>query len=225
MTTNSASPRSSASSSRAADSIRRCTSSPSARMARSRSRCTRSATSTGLRLQPRSHALADHRGRGRGGGWSRHVGADRGRGGARDDAVRTLSAPLANPGIRPACAIVHACSRVASRNGAAGYKLMRSSHATWTLTLDPQTTSPEANREEVEKLDNRAFFRPAIIQSAAVLEAVKARPGDVEVCLYRATADLDSFCARRRPKSAVGAEESLRRGRTKESAKARKKGA
>ena len=126
---------------------------------------------------------------------------------------------------RPTCAIVHACSRVASRNGAAGYKLMRSSHATWTLTLDPQTTSPEANREEVEKLDNRAFFRPAIIQSAAVLEAVKARPGDVEVCLYgRATADLDSFCARRRPKSAVGAEESLRRGRTKESAKARKEG-
>jgi hypothetical protein len=126
---------------------------------------------------------------------------------------------------RPTCAIVHACSRVASRNGAAGYKLMRSSHATWTLALDPQTTSPEANREEVEKLDNRAFFRPAIIQSAAVLEAVKARPGDVEVCLYgRATADLDSFCARRRPKSAVGAEESLRRGRTKESAKARKKG-
>jgi hypothetical protein len=39
----------------------------------------------------------------------------------------------------------------------------------------------------------------------------------------RATADLDSFCARRRPKSTVGAEESLRRGRTKESAKARKK--
>jgi hypothetical protein len=38
-----------------------------------------------------------------------------------------------------------------------------------------------------------------------------------------AAADLDSFCARRRPKSTVGAEESLRRGRTKESAKARKK--
>ncbi|HEY3643091.1 MAG TPA: hypothetical protein VGL31_18505, partial [Xanthobacteraceae bacterium] len=32
----------------------------------------------------------------------------------------------------------------------------------------------------------------------------------------------DSFCARRRRKSAVGAEESLRRGRTKESAQARK---
>jgi len=63
-----------------------------------------------------------------------------------------------------------------------------------------------------------------IIQSAAVLEAVKARPGKVGVCLYgRATADLDSFCARRRPKSTVGAEESLRRGRTKESGKARKK--
>ncbi len=86
---------------------------------------------------------------------------------------------------------------------------------------------PVANREEVEDIingDNRALFRPVIIQSAAVLEAVKARPGNVEVCLYGgATADLDSFCARRRPKSTVGAEESLRRGRTKESAKARKK--
>jgi hypothetical protein len=82
---------------------------------------------------------------------------------------------------------------------------------------------PEANREEVEKLDHQAFFRPAIIQSAAVLEAFKARSGNVEVCLYGgATADLDSLCARRRPKSTVGAEESLRRGRTKESAKARK---
>src|SRR5215468_9492387 len=37
-----------------------------------------------------------------------------------------------------------------------------------------------------------------------------------------ATAGLDSFCARRRRKSAVGAEESLRRGRTKERPKARK---
>ena len=72
------------------------------------------------------------------------------------------------------------------------------------------------------KLDNRALFRPVIIQSAAVLEAVKARPGKVGVCLYgRATADLDSFCARRRAKSTVGAEESLRRGQTKESGKAR----
>src|SRR5271169_7145679 len=90
---------------------------------------------------------------------------------------------------------------------------------------------PEANGEEVEAATSiqasekqRALFRPVIIQSAAVLEAVKARPGNVEVCLYGgATADLDSFCARRRPKSTVGAEESLRRGRTKESAKARKK--
>jgi hypothetical protein len=58
-----------------------------------------------------------------------------------------------------------------------------------------------------------------------VLEAVKARPGNVEVCLYGgATADLDSFCARRRPKSTVGAEESLRRGRTKESVKSSKQG-
>jgi hypothetical protein len=28
------------------------------------------------------------------------------------------------------------------------------------------------------KLDNQALFRPVIIQSAAVLEAVKARPGN-----------------------------------------------
>ena len=90
---------------------------------------------------------------------------------------------------------------------------------------------PEANGEEVQGSDispserkQRALFRPVIIQSAAVLEAVKARPGNVGVCLYGGTtADLDSFCARRRAKSAVGAEESLRRGRTKESAKARKK--
>src|SRR5215472_10354961 len=70
----------------------------------------------------------------------------------------------------------------------------------------------------------RALLRPVIIQSAAVLEAVKARPGNVGVRLYDgATADLDSSCARRRPKSTVGAEESLRRGRTKErGVKARK---
>jgi hypothetical protein len=55
------------------------------------------------------------------------------------------------------------------------------------------------------KLDNQALFRPVIIQSAAVLEAVKARPGNAGVCLYGgATADLDSLCARRRPKSRSG---------------------
>src|SRR6516225_8225387 len=44
-----------------------------------------------------------------------------------------------------------------------------------------------------------------IIQSAAVLEAVKARPGNAGVRLYgRATADLDSLCARRPPKSWSG---------------------
>jgi hypothetical protein len=58
---------------------------------------------------------------------------------------------------------------------------------------------------------------PDAPEPAAVLEAVKARPGDVGVCCYGgATAGRDSFCARRRRKSAVGAEESLRRGRTKE---------
>jgi hypothetical protein len=60
-------------------------------------------------------------------------------------------------------------------------------------------TSIQASEKQKTKLDNRALFRPVIIQSAAVLEAVKARPGNVEVCLYGgATADLDSFCARRR---------------------------
>ena len=90
---------------------------------------------------------------------------------------------------------------------------------------------PEANGEEVEAATSiqasekqRALFRPVIIQSAAVLEAVKARPGNAGVCLPGgATADLDSFCARRRPKSTVGAEESLRCGQTKESTEARKK--
>jgi hypothetical protein len=62
------------------------------------------------------------------------------------------------------------------------------------------------------------------IQSAAVLEAVKARPGNGGVRFYVGpTAGLDSLCARRRGTPTVGAEESLRRGRTKESAEARKK--
>src|SRR5262249_39334488 len=61
------------------------------------------------------------------------------------------------------------------------------------------------------------------IQPAAVLEAVKARPGNDGVRRHGgATAGLDSFCARRRRKSAVGAEESLRRGRTKERAQSKK---
>ena len=71
---------------------------------------------------------------------------------------------------------------------------------------------PEANGEEVEAATSiqatekyRALFRPVITESAAVLEAVKARPGNVEVCPYGgATADLDSLCARRRPKSRSG---------------------
>jgi len=60
-------------------------------------------------------------------------------------------------------------------------------------------------------------LQPTFIQSAAVLEAVKARPGNGEVRRYGTVpAGLDSFCARQHRKSAVGAEESLRRGRTKE---------
>jgi hypothetical protein len=63
-----------------------------------------------------------------------------------------------------------------------------------------------------------------IIQSAVVLEAVKARPGNGGACLDDgATPGLDSLCARRRPKSTVAAEESLRRGRTKEMTQGSKK--
>ena len=52
---------------------------------------------------------------------------------------------------RPTCAIVHACSRVASRNGAAGYKLMRSSHATSDIDAGPTNDkAPSKQREEVE---------------------------------------------------------------------------
>src|SRR5262249_9218823 len=62
---------------------------------------------------------------------------------------------------RPTCAIVHACSRVASRNGAAGYKLMRSSHATWTSTLNPSTTSIPRQTEKTTTRRHRPFFAPA----------------------------------------------------------------
>ena len=83
--------------------------------------------------------------------------------------------------------------------------------------------NPRERKPKETTLDNRALFRPVFIQSAAVLEAVKARPGNGGVRRYGgATAGRDSFCARRRRKSAVGAEESLRRGRTKERAQARK---
>ena len=69
-----------------------------------------------------------------------------------------------------------------------------------------------------------ALAAPVIIQSAAVLEAVKARPGSRGVCLYAgATAGLDSLCARRRPKSTVRVEENLRRGRIKEMTQGSKK--
>src|SRR6266446_1363448 len=57
---------------------------------------------------------------------------------------------------------------------------------------EPKAKGPNSTTE--------LLFRPMIVQSAAVLEAVKARPGNVGVCLHGgATAGLDSFCARRRP--------------------------
>src|SRR6516165_2772009 len=58
---------------------------------------------------------------------------------------------------------------------------------------------------------------PRRIHGAAVLGTVKARPGSNAVGLRSgATADLDCRCARRPRHFAVGTEESLRRGRTKE---------
>ena len=78
-------------------------------------------------------------------------------------------------------------------------------------------------------LDNRALFRPVIIQSAAALEAVKARPGNGGVRRYGgATAGLDSFCARRRRKSRSGQKKSYgaveqKKGPKQESKSARKK--
>jgi hypothetical protein len=85
---------------------------------------------------------------------------------------------------------------------------------------------PRERKPKETTRDNRALFRPVIIQSAAVLEAVKARPGNGGVRRSGAAmAGLDSFCARRRRKSAVGAEESLRRGRTKERSKQKSKSA
>ena len=54
--------------------------------------------------------------------------------------------------------------------------------------------NPSERNPKEATLENPALFRTVIIQPAAVLEAVKARPGKVGVCLYgRATADLDSF--------------------------------
>jgi hypothetical protein len=53
-------------------------------------------------------------------------------------------------------------------------------------------------------------------QSAAVLAALKVRPGSVEAgCKGGVPADLDSVCARRPRRAVVGAKVSLRRGRTK----------
>ena len=74
---------------------------------------------------------------------------------------------------------------------------------------------PEANGEEAEAATSiqatekyRALFRPVITESAAVLEAIKARPGNVEVCP----------CAERRPTltaSARAGVRNLRSGRKK----------
>jgi len=58
---------------------------------------------------------------------------------------------------------------------------------------------------------------PVIIEAATVLAAIKVRPGNVGASrAVSVPADLDRVCARRPVQSAVGARESLRRGRTRE---------
>jgi hypothetical protein len=44
--------------------------------------------------------------------------------------------------------------------------------------------NPRKEKPKETTLDNRALFRPVFIQSAAVLEAVKARPGNGGVRRY-----------------------------------------
>ena len=46
--------------------------------------------------------------------------------------------------LKARCAIVHACSTLASRIGAAGYKLMRTSHAPWTSQQDLPKATPRS---------------------------------------------------------------------------------
>src|SRR6516225_5824255 len=67
--------------------------------------------------------------------------------------------------------------------------------------------------------DERHTADPEAHQSAAMLAAAKDKPFGRPP----SGAVLDRRCARRRRKSAVGAEESLRRGRTKERARTSKK--
>ena len=46
--------------------------------------------------------------------------------------------------------------------------------------IDPR----EWNKNQSKTRQSSALAAPVILQSAAVLEAVKARPGNVGVCLY-----------------------------------------
>lgn len=86
----------------------------------------------------------------------------------------------------------------------------------------PSTSSSRPSRRDmcaqaVATWWNRILPAARSHQSAAVLGAVKVWPGNGGVCRTdAATANLDSPCARRRRHPAVGARESLRRGRTRE---------
>jgi hypothetical protein len=107
---------------------------------------------------------------------------------------------------RPAGAIVHAYSIVASRNGAAGYKLMRSSHPTWASTLNPIDDPMTGERDSRRKQQSTRH-----LEHAVVLDDVKAKP----VVAAQGSASLDTPCARQLTAPVVGMKVSLRRGRTK----------
>jgi hypothetical protein len=56
---------------------------------------------------------------------------------------------------------------MASRNGAAGYKLMRSSHATWPSTLNPRRSKRRRQRPDITLLSR---------QHSAVLDQSRTSP-------------------------------------------------
>src|SRR3546814_5302507 len=54
----------------------------------------------------------------------------------------------------PSRAIVHAWRIMASRIGAAGYKVMRSPHGPWTSTLDPPSKGDPRSEEHTSELQS-----------------------------------------------------------------------
>src|SRR5262249_33690729 len=75
----------------------------------------------------------------------------------------------------PSCAIVHASSTLASRIGAAGYKLMRPSHEPWTSMLDLPIT--RAHKGQKGKPTAKATSRSRPTCGTSVPPACSPRQG------------------------------------------------